>query len=57
MQGLVVNDVGLVGALYERRYGHRGVIRLDDGVGHLRAGYDRERADYPVRVLLSDFLQ
>ena len=54
VQGLVVKDHALVGVLDELVHGERRVVRLDDGVGHLRGREDGERHHHAVGVLLAD---
>ena len=54
VQGLVVEDHDLVGVLDQLVDGERGVVRLDDGVGHLGGREDREGHHDAVGVLLAD---
>mmetsp|Transcript_23377 Transcript_23377/g.25913 ORF Transcript_23377/g.25913 Transcript_23377/m.25913 type:complete len:314 (-) Transcript_23377:12-953(-) len=53
VQGLVVDAHRLVGVLDELVDGERGVVRLDDGVGHLGRRDDGEGHHDPVGVLLA----
>ena len=54
VQGLVVDNHDLIGVLNELVHGEGGVVGLDDGVGHLGGGEDRESAHHAVGVLLAD---
>jgi hypothetical protein len=51
---LVVNAEGLVRVLDELVDGEGGVVRLDDGVGHLGRGDDGEGGHHAVGELLAD---
>jgi len=54
VQGLVVNAVGLVGVLDQLMHGQGGVVGLNDSVGYLGRGNDREGVHDPVWVLFAD---
>ena len=53
VEGLVVEGEALVGVLDQLVHGEGGVVRLDDGVGHLGRRDHRVRRHDPVRVLLA----
>jgi len=54
VQGLVVQGEALVGVLDELVDGEGGVVGLDDGVGDLGGGDDREGGHHAVGELLAD---
>ncbi|CRK13813.1 hypothetical protein BN1723_002035 [Verticillium longisporum] len=54
VESLVVNAEGLVGVLNELVDGEGGVVGLDNGVGNLGRGNDREGSHHAVRELLAD---
>ena len=54
VEGLVVEEEGLVGVLDELVDGEDAVVGLDDGVGHLGGGEDGVGAHHAVGVLLAD---
>lgn len=54
VESLVVNTEGLVGVLDQLVDGQSGVVRLDDGVGHLGRGHDGESGHHAVGELLAD---
>ena len=54
VEGLVINDEGLIGVLNELMDGEGGVVGLNNGVGDLGRGGDGEGGHDPVGVLLSD---
>ena len=54
VQGLVVDAHALVGVLDQLVHGEGGVVRLDNGVGHLGGGHDGEGEHDTVGVLLTD---
>mmetsp|Transcript_8202 Transcript_8202/g.9916 ORF Transcript_8202/g.9916 Transcript_8202/m.9916 type:complete len:398 (+) Transcript_8202:217-1410(+) len=54
VESLVVNAHDIIGVLDELMHGEGGVVGLDDGVGDLGGGHDREGAHLSVGVLLTD---
>merc|ERR1719272_2726186 len=54
VEGLVVNAHNLIGVLNKLMDGEGGVVGLNDGVGDLGGGHDREGAHHSVGVLLTD---
>ena len=54
VEGFVVNAHDLIGVLDELMHGEGGVVGLDDGVGDLGGGDDREGVHDSVGVLFSD---
>ena len=54
VEGLVVNDLDLIGVFDELMHGEGGVVGLDDGVGHFGGWEHGEGAHDPVWVLLTD---
>merc|ERR1712100_467823 len=52
--GFVVNAHDLIGVLNKLMDGEGGVVGLNDGVGHLGGGHDREGAHHTVGVFLTD---
>ena len=54
VEGLVINAHDLISVLDELMDGEGGVVRLNDGVGHLGGGHNGESAHNSVGVLLSD---
>merc|ERR1711861_18743 len=54
VQGLVVKAHALVGVLDKLVHGEGGVVRLNDGVGHLGGWHDGEGEHHAVGVLLAD---
>lgn len=54
VQRLVVDQVRLVRVLDQLMNGQRGVVWLDNRVGHLRRRHHRVRVHDPVRVLFAD---
>ena len=53
VQRLVVEGEALVGVFHQLVYGQRCVVRLHDGVGHLRGRDDRVGGHHSVGVLLT----
>merc|ERR1711908_187997 len=54
VQGLVVKAHALVGVLDKLVHGERGIVGLDDRVGHLGRRHHGEGKHHAVRVLLAD---
>lgn len=54
IQRFVINHHHLIGVLDELMHGESGVVRLDDGVGHLRRREDGESAHHTIGVFLAD---
>jgi len=54
VKGFVIDAVGLIGVLDELVHGEGGVVGLDNGVGDLGGGNDREGVHHSVGVLFSD---
>jgi hypothetical protein len=54
VEGLVVNAHNLIGVLNELMHGEGGVVGLNNGVGDLGGGHDREGAHNAVGVLFTD---
>ena len=54
VEGLVINAHNLISVFDELMDGESGVVRLNDGVGHLGGRHDGEGAHDSVGVLLSD---
>jgi len=54
VQGLVIDDLDLIGVLNELMHGEGGVVWLDNGVGHLGGWEDGEGLHDPIWVFLSD---
>ena len=54
VESLVIDAEGLVRVLDELVNGQGGVVRLNDGVRDLRAGYDRVRGHHTIGILLTD---
>ena len=51
---MVVNAEGLIRVLDQLVNGQGGIVRLDDSVGHLWRGHDRECSHHAVGKLLTD---
>jgi len=54
VEGLVIDDLDLIGVLDELMHGEGGVVWLNNGVGHLWRGEDGEGLHDSVRIFLSD---
>lgn len=54
VESLVINAERLIRVLDELMHGEGGIVRLDDGVGHLWRGHDGECAHHSVRIFLPD---
>ena len=54
VKGLVIQNHALVGVLDQLVNGEGSVVRLNDGIRHLRGWHDREGHHHSVRVLLPD---
>jgi len=54
IQGLVVNAEALIGILDELMNGEGGVVWLNNSIGHLGRGNDRECQHDTVRILLTN---
>ena len=54
IEGLVINAHNLIGVLDELMDREGGIVGLDDGIGDLRGGHDREGAHLSIGVLFTD---
>ena len=54
VERFVVENHALIRVFNELMHGERGVVRLDDGVGHLGRRHDGKREHHAIRVLLAN---
>jgi len=54
IKSFVINNHNLIGVLHKLVNGKGGIVRLDDGIRHLRRRKDGEGAHHTVRVFLTD---